>query len=310
MEVVTKFSGLILLKSVAFSKLKSEGLFKMTIFLKKINQNGIAPILIIILVAAIAGSSVLVMKNVFFRQPNSTPKTADSTNSAAVRVATSSAAPATPAPTKTLSPSPKTSARTTTPSPTATPTSQPKTITVSGFGYEDRNNDGLFNSDDPKIPYMQFFIYDSSNNQQISTIYTGQDGQFTLTNTVKGNLIVKPTCNMNFCPKDGSKEFSSSSSNQQFGFRSASAPTSNNNGVIEGDLIIEGSRPYKFYLLDNSGNNYTEVEWAGGHFKINNLPNDRTYTVRISYGDNAPDNTEIALTPSSPEKRTLQIRVR
>lgn len=189
------------------------------------------------------------------------------------------------------------------------PTPSSKTITVSGFAYEDRTDDGLFNSDDPKKPYMQFLIYDSATNEWINTIYSGQDGTFAVTNTVQGNLILKPTCNDNFCPKDSQKEFSSSTSNLQFGFRSASAPTGSNNGVIEGDLI-GGSQQYKFYLLDKNGNYYSNIDWAGGHFKIQNLPNNKTYLVRISYGDGSPSNTEVTLTPSSPEQKTVQIHLR
>lgn len=205
---------------------------------------------------------------------------------------------------------PKVTNKVTASSPTSSPVNQSKTITVSGFAYEDRTSDGLFNSDDPKLPNMQLLIYDSATNEWINSIYTGQDGGFTVTNTVTGNLVINPGCNENFCPKDGAKTYSSSASNQQFAFRSGSAPTSNNNGIIEGDLIIEGSRQYKFYLLDKDNNYYSAVEWTGGHFKVQNLPNDRTYIVRISYGDNSPDNTEVSLSPSSPEKRTLQIHVR
>lgn len=222
-------------------------------------------------------------------------------NSASAAAASKAVAPISPQ-------APKITNKPTAPPPTPVP--QQKTITVAGFAYEDRTNDGLFNSDDPKLPYMQFLIYDSAINEWISTTYSEQDGSFTTTVKVWGNLVLKPGCNMNFCPKDGAKTYSSSESNQQFAFRSGSAPTSNNNGIIEGDLIIEGSRQYKFYLLDKDNNYYSAVEWTGGHFKVQNLPNDRTYIVRISYGDNSPDNTEVSLSPSSPEKRTLQIHVR
>lgn len=227
-------------------------------------------------------------------------------------VASSSASPSTN-PKKIIStsaPKPTTTSSKVSPSPTLSPTPQSKTITVSGFAYEDRTNDGLFNSDDPKLPYMQLLIYDSATDEWINSIYTNQDGTFTVTNTVKGNLVIKPGCNDNFCPKDGSRTFTSSSTNQQFAFRSGSAPTGSNNGVIEGDLIIEGNRQYKFYLLDKNNNYYTNIEWIGGHFKAQNLPTDRTYIIRISYGDSSPDNTEITLSSASPEKRTLQIRVR
>ncbi len=271
-------------------------------------QYGFAPILIIILLAIIAGFSAVVIKNISIAQPN--PKVEESTKSARLKTNLRPPASETPKSTTATKTTPTKTPSPTTPPPAVTPTSQTKTITVSGFAYEDRTNDGLFNSDDPKLPNMQFYIYDSYDNRQLSTIYSEQGGQFMVTITVRGKLVLKPTCNDNFCPKDGSKEFVSSSSDQQFAFRSASAPTSNNNGVLEGDLIIEGSRPYKFYVLDKNDNFYTNIEWSGGHFKVQSLPNDRTYVIRISYGDDSPDNNEVTLTPSSPEKKTLQIHIR
>lgn len=295
---------------------------EMVIYPKKLNQHGLAPILLIILISVILGASILAIKNIPFKQPSLTvtPTEGESTDSAGVNTGPSPDDPKdsklitptkiNPTLTKTTSQTPKVSDKIVILTPTITPTPPTKTITISGFAYEDRTNDGLFNSDDPKLRYMQFFIYDSYTNQQISTIYSEQNGQFTTTNTVRGNLTIKPTCNDNFCPKDGLREFSSSSSDQQFAFRSASAPTSNNNGVIEGDLIITGDRAYKFYLLDKNDNSFTNIEWAGGHFKIQNLPNNQTYIIRISYGDSSPDNTEVVLTPSSPEVKTLQIQIK
>lgn len=195
------------------------------------------------------------------------------------------------------------------PSPTTSPSPQTRTITIEGFAYEDRSNDGLFNSDDPKLPNMHLLVSDSDNKWSYST-YTGPDGHFIVSHIFAGNIVIKPSCNENFCPKEGAKTFSSSVTNQMFAFRSASAPTSNNNGAIEGDLIIESDRPYKFYLLDKNNNYYSNIEWAGGHFKVQNLPNNQTYIIRISYGDESPGNTEVTLTPSSPEKKTVQIYVR
>lgn len=278
-----------------------------------LKKNGFAAIYLIgaILLLSVGAGSLILLKQNKVQLPGANTAIPEPTNAP-------TSAPATITPkivSLNSSPIPKATDKKVVSSPTSTPAPSPttppaKTITVTGFAYEDRTNDGLFNSDDPKLPYMQFLIYDSYSNEWINTIYSGQDGEFAVTNTVRGNLILKPTCNDNFCPKDGSREFSSSPSKQQFAFRSASAPASSNNGIIEGDVIIEGSSPYKFYILDKNGSYYSNIEWAGGHFKVQNLPNDRTYVVRISYGDSSPDDTEATLTPSNPEKRTVQVHVR
>ena len=284
---------------------------KIKVYPRKSNQYGLAPILIIIFIAIIAGGSVLVFKNIPLKPSNQAPKIEESTSSTQLK-ADLSPIPSTPnnattTPTKIPSPTPKSSAKAVIPSPSTT--TQTRTIIIEGFAYEDRTNDGLFNSDDPKLPNMHFLVSDSGNTWSYST-YTGPDGYFMVSHVFAGNIVIKPACNENFCPKDGPKTFSSSSSNQQFAFRSTSAPTGSNNGVLEGDLIIETDRQYKFYVLDKNDNYYTNVEWSGGHFKIQSLPNNQTYIIRISYGDDSPGNNEITLTPSNPEQKTLQIHVK
>lgn len=273
---------------------------------QKSNQFGIAPIIIVILIAIIGGSSVLVFKNLPSKQIDQPSVIEEATSSAEAAKEQIEPIPAeTKAPATFISPTPKPAAKVTTPSPST----QPKIVTLSGFAYEDRNNDGIFNSDDPKIKYMQFLIYDSSTNEWINTVYSEEGGGFSVTNTVKGSLVFKPTCNDNFCPKEGAKTFSVSASNLQYAFRSASAPTGENNGVIEGDVIIEKDRQYKFYLMDRD-NNYYSGETTGGHFKYQNLHNNKTYVIRISYGDGNPQDMEITLTPSSPEQKTIQVRIK
>jgi hypothetical protein len=262
----------------------------------KPTQRGFAPIIILIAIVLLASSSIILFKgkdlNLF-----STPKIQESSPSAQIETSHTSSDSGTP------SAKPSSTEQMTSVSQTA---ASPRSITVSGFAYEDRSNDGLFNSDDPKLRDMQFYIYDSFDNRWVNTIYSEGDGLFTVTMNVKGDLILKPTCSNNFCPKDVSKKFSSSATGQQFAFRSGGAPTGENNGQIEGD-IIAGSRQYKFYILDKEGNYFTNIEYSGNHFKVQNLPNNKTYIIRVSYGDDSPDNTEVSLTPSAPQKSGLQI---
>jgi hypothetical protein len=187
--------------------------------------------------------------------------------------------------------------------PTPEPGSPPlKSIAISGFSYEDRNDDGIFNSDDPKIPYTQYYLYDSYKpDEQISSANSGLDGSFSVTLQVRGNLILKPTVYSNFRPREaGSRSYSSSTSDIQVGFRSSSAPVANLNvGIIEGDVFQDLNKNlirdpgeesvffYTLYLKDEYGNYYntnlnTQATETSGHFKYLNLPIDRTYIIWLS----------------------------
>lgn len=246
----------------------------------------------------------------------------------------------TPTTTQTISKSPSpttTSPSTKTPTLTQqklspTPTNQTlKRITISGFTYEDRNDDGSFNSDDPKVPYMQVNAYDSSKpTDQISTVFSEVDGNFSISLSVWGDLILTPKTYNNFRPKGGTQQFSTSRSGIQFGFRSASAPVANQVGIIEGDIFQDSNRNgtrdsgeqgiyfYKLYLLDSSGNYYQNTESAqttdaGGHFKYINLPADRTFTIRLSNPTGAYTieraETNITLTSTNTQNTNVQIPV-
>lgn len=244
-----------------------------------------------------------------------------------------------PSPTPEVSPSPE---PITSPVPTempgliATPTPAPtipplRGVSVSGFAYEDRNDDGLFNSDDPKLPYMQFYLYDSYKPEiQISTIYSDESGNFSIALNVRGNLVVRPTTYNNFRPRGGQLEFSLSTSNIEFGFRSVGAPVPGQVGIIEGDIFQDSNRNgvrdggeqgiyfYKLYLVDNFNNYYntdrnTQTTDPGGHFKFVNLPVERSYTLRLSNptGDYTIDKPEtyITLTSTQTQFTNLQIPV-
>lgn len=213
---------------------------------------------------------------------------------------------------------------------TATPAA-PRTITVTGFAYEDRNNDGSFNSNDAKLQFMQFYLYDSKNPDfQLSTIYSEENGQFTAQLNVTGNLIIKPTGYNNFTPKSPTQTYSSSTNNVSFGFRSNSAPVAGNNGLIEGDTFHDQNRNgtrdngesgtffYTLYLKDSDNNYYytdqnTQTSDQGGHFKFQNLPTNKTYQLILStdpslYEVNTTTYT-YTLTPSEHQKTNLQIPV-
>ena len=215
--------------------------------------------------------------------------------------------------------------------PSTTPVPTYKTVSISGFAYEDRNDNGIFDSDDPKIPYMQFYLYDSFNpSQQITTVYSDTSGSFSHTMEVRTGILVKPTASNNFVPKTASKTYESSNTNLQFGFRSASAPVPGQNvGIIEGDIFHDanrnltrdsgenGVRFYKIYLIDSSGNYFNTVENAqttedSGHFKYENLPLG-TYTISLSNPTGQFDilkpQTSITLTSTQAENKNLQIPV-
>lgn len=232
-----------------------------------------------------------------------------------------------PTPPSSPQPTPKSAPKTT---PTPTPPAF-KSVTISGFAYEDRNDDGLFNSDDPKLKYMQFYLYDSYDAQtQISTIFSDENGNFSITLQVRKGLIVRPTTYNNFRPRGGQLEFASSTSNIEFGFRSASAPVVSQVGIIEGDIFQDSNKNgardsnessiyfYKLYLKDNYGSGYNTVENAqttdaGGHFKFINLPIDRTYTIWLSNPTGAytipKPETTISLTSTKTEEKNIQIPV-
>lgn len=233
-------------------------------------------------------------------------------------------------PTVTPTPSPNiVSVSTQTPSPTIPPL---RSITISGFAYEDRNDDGSFNSDDPKIPNMQFYLYDSYKpGIQISTIYSDTQGNFSITLEVRRGLTVKPTTYNNFRPRTGEKTYTNTNNSLEFGFRSASAPVSNVNvGIVEGDIFHDANRNlvrdggeskvyfYTLYLIDQYGSYYNTVENAqatdaGGHFKYMNLPVGRTFTIKLSNPTGAYDilrpETNINLTNTHTEEKNIQVPI-
>lgn len=201
-------------------------------------------------------------------------------------------------PTLKASPSPNLiSVPTKPPAPTIPPL---RAITVSGFAYEDRTDDGIFNSDDPGLANMQFYFFDTYNSQQVSTTYSNSSGNFSITLQVRGNLLIRPTNYNNFVAKSSDKTISSSQSGLQFRFRSASAPVpAQNIGILEGNIYHDANRNrsrdsgeanvhfYKLYLKDGSGNYFNTIENAqttdaGGHFKYMNIPVPGTYTLQMS----------------------------
>lgn len=231
------------------------------------------------------------------------------------------------------------------PDPTMTPrtTSKPlasptitipplRTITVGGFTYEDRNDDGIFNSDDPKLPNMQIYVYDGYKpDTQISSIFSDASGGFSLSIQVRGSVILKPTTYNNFKARGGNITVTSNTNNLQIGFRSVSAPIPNLNvGIIEGDVYQDANKNlardsgesgvyfYKLYLIDASGNYYNTVQNAqttetSGHFKYTNLPIDRSYTIKLSNPTGEYDiekaDTNVTLSTSQTEATNIQIPV-
>jgi hypothetical protein len=182
-------------------------------------------------------------------------------------------------------------------------------------------------SDDPKIPYMQLYFYDSVKpDVQLNTVFTDANGNFSNSLSILGNMILTPTTYNNFRPRSGSVTFKNNSSDVKIGFRSASAPAPNLTGVLEGNIYNDTNRNrtrdngessiyfYKLYLQDNAGNYYNTVENAqttdaGGHFKWVNLPADRTYTIRLSNDDYVIDQTEYSFTLSASNTQNTNIEI-
>jgi len=182
-------------------------------------------------------------------------------------------------------------------------------------------------SDDPKIPYMQMYFYDSIKpSVQLNTVFSDVNGNFTNSLSILGNMVLTPTTYNNFRPRGGSLTFSGNDSNIKVGFRSASAPAANLTGIIEGDIYQDTNRNnnrdngesstyfYKLYLVDSNGNYYNTVENAqttdsGGHFKWVNLPADRTFTIKLSGMDVIIDKSEYSYTLSGTHTQEVGIQI-
>lgn len=227
-------------------------------------------------------------------------------------------------------PSPTTVAINTNPAPkTPTPVPTPRDITATGFVYEDRNDNGVMDGDDPRLPNMQIYFYDSvKSTTVINTIFTDSSGNFSTTLAVTGNLIITPSTYNNFRPRGGSVTISRNTSGISFGFRSASAPVTNQSGILEGNIYNDSNHNrsrdsgessvffYKLYLVDGSGNYYNTVEGAqttdaGGHFKWVNLPLGKTFTIRLSSMDVSYPQSEYSysLTTTNPQNTNIEIPV-
>jgi hypothetical protein len=258
------------------------------------NYSGFAPIIAIVLIAAASLGLFVISKN-FGVEKIETNLPVSPTPLATIISTTS------PTPIKTsiasVAPSPKTTL-----SPTKTPlkTPTPRPISVGGYAYEDRNDNGFMDSDDPKLPNMQLYFYDSREpSRVINTVFTDSNGNFATTLNVLGNLTLTPSTYNNFRPRGGSITFSANTSGISIGFRSASAPVPNQVGILEGNIFLDSNQNntrdsgeashyfYKLYLQDDSGNYYNTVEGAqttdaGGHFKYENLPVGRVFKIRLS----------------------------
>lgn len=282
------------------------------------NQKGFAHVFIIFLVLIGVGVFIVQKKPSLTKQENST-----ATQSA--QIATQSATPSSSATAKPNS-SAKASSNSS-PKPAATKVPVVRNITLTGFTYEDRNNNGIFDSDDPKLPSMHLEYYDSLYpNIGPYGYWSDLSGNIYLTLDVLGDLVVTPKAGSNFTPKSQKASYNKSTSDIKFGFRSASAPTGNNMGILEGDVYDDRNRNltrdggesgvyfYKFYVQDTEGNYYSgQTPDDGGHFKFTNLPLEKTYIIRLSNPTGAfiidRAETSATLTYTNPQNTNLQIPV-
>jgi len=213
--------------------------------------------------------------------------------------------------------------------PTKSPTLIPSTknISIQGMAYEDRNNNGIFDSNDIKLANMMFYIFDTYNGAQLSTVFTNSNGDFQLTIEVRGGVKIKPVSYNNFTPKTGEKIVKNDSNKLEFGFRSGSAPVEGSNvGIIEGDIFQDSNRNnqkdggengvyfYKLYLIGANGNYYNTVDDAqttdtGGHFKYINLPINQTYTITLSDSSGEYEVTKPATTVKLTNEQTSKVGI-
>jgi hypothetical protein len=210
-----------------------------------------------------------------------------------------------------------------------TPVPTPKSITLKGYAFEDRNNNGKFDGDDIKLPIRDLHWYDTTKPSLKLLFQTDSSGNFSITYTVLGNLGVEGYTWNNLNPISPSQVFSKNAENIAIGFRSTNASEQVGSGVIEGDIFQDSNRNgsrdsgengiyfYKLYLVDSSGGIRNTVEGAqasdqGGHFKYTDLPYG-TYKLQLSNpsGDYVMDRVETSVTLSSgnPSVTNIQIPV-
>jgi len=295
------------------------------------NQKGFAPIIILFVIVAV----VLIAEAYYLKRYESNKVTQSdiSTNQNVEVTPIFSIAPRpviTPKPTNTPAATIKPTVKPTS-KPTSTPTSTPakRPIAITGFSYEDRNDNGIMDSDDPRLPNMQLYFYDSKNpSTLLDTVFTDDNGDFMNTLYLTGNMIVTPSTYNNFRPRGGSLTFSDNNPDVEIGFRSASSPGANLTGILEGNIYNDENRNgvrdngestvyyEKLYLLDSSGNYYNTVENAqttdaGGHFKFVNLPADRTFTIRLSNDDKSLEKTDyqFTLSPTNTQNTNIEIPI-
>jgi hypothetical protein len=209
----------------------------------------------------------------------------------------------------------------------STPVSTPRSITLRGYAYEDRNNNSKFDADDIKLPIRDLHWYDSTKSSQKLLFQTDSSGSFSITYNVLGNLGVEGYVWNNLTPISGTQVFTKNTDNIAIGFRSTNAAEQTGAGVIEGDIFQDSNRNgsrdsgesgiyfYKLYLVDSSGGIRNTVEGAqatdqGGHFKYTNLPYG-TYKIQLSNpsGEYTMDRPETSITLSSSNSSVTNIQI-
>lgn len=282
---------------------------------KLVNQKGIvAPIAIILLITfALAG--VIIARNQSKGQPVNQP------------LVTNTPSPSTGSINKSSSPSASAKVPTvqTTAKPTPIPT--PRSITLSGYAYEDRNNNGKFDADDIKLPIRDLHWYDTTKPAQKILFQTDSSGNFLITYSVLGNLGVEGYVWNNLTPINGTQVFSKNTDNIVIEFRSTNASEQVGAGVIEGDIFQDSNRNgsrdngesgiyfYKLYLVDSGGGirntaEGTQTTDQGGHFKYTNLPYG-TYKIQLlnPTGQYVIEKLETSITLSSTNSSVTNIQI-
>jgi hypothetical protein len=195
----------------------------------------------------------------------------------------------------------------TSPQKTSTSSAPPVTkthlITISGFTYEDLNNNGTYDSGEPHAPFMQLLAYDSAApSTQLGTIFSDANGNFTVSLPVTKSLLLRQTAYNGFTPENASattSTYPTNASNVQFGFVQLASIDEGQFGTISGEVYEDkngnstkdsGENGMQFStisLTDGNGNFYitnqnTQATNADGSFRFEHLPLGKTYHLVLT----------------------------
>jgi hypothetical protein len=204
-----------------------------------------------------------------------------------------------------------------------------KSITLSGYAYEDRNGNDIFDAADVKLPIRDLHWFDTNNQSLKFTFQTDSNGNFSITTSTLDGLSVEGFVLNDLRPIRGVQLFSKNTNNIAIGFRSINTSQQAGLGIIEGDIFQDSNRNgsrdngengvyfYKLYLVDIDGGIYNTIEGTqtteqDGHFKYTKLPYGE-YKIQLSnptdqYIIDKPQ-MFVIINPTNPSVTDIQIPI-